>query len=64
MRKFLLKAFKRDQVIVKKSDDELMRYIKQTNIMKNRKKFEELMRKEDEERAKGLNAEEKRQLHF
>jgi hypothetical protein len=60
MRRFLVKALKRDKLIVKKTDDELVRYIKQTKIIEKRNKFEELMKQEEERRKKGLNADEKK----
>jgi hypothetical protein len=64
IKKFLKKALKIDKMIVKKSDNELVRYIKQSTIIEERRRFEELMRKEEERKAKGLNDKEKRMLYF
>ena len=64
LKKVLKKLLKKDKLIVRKSDNEIMRYIKQTNIIEERKRFEELMRQEEERKAKGLNDKEKRQLYF
>lgn len=50
--------------MVKKTDNELVRYIKQTNIIKERHRYEELMKQEEERKAKGLNDKEKRQVYF
>ena len=63
-RQFLRKAFKKDKLIVRKTDDEMMRHLKQTTIIKERKRYEDLMHKEEERRAKGLNYQEKRLLHI
>lgn len=60
LRRFVRKVFKKDKLIVKKTDDELMRYIKQTNIQEERKRFEELMKQDEERKARGLNDEERR----
>lgn len=60
LKKIIRKVLKKDKLIVKKTDNELVRYIKQTNIMEERKRFEELMRQEEEKKAKGLNDREKR----
>jgi uncharacterized protein YehS (DUF1456 family) len=60
LKKIIRKVLKKDKLIVKKTDNELVRYIKQTNIMEERKRFEELMRQEEEKKAKGLNDSEKR----
>jgi hypothetical protein len=49
---------------VKKTDNELVRYVKQTNIIKERQRYEELMKQEEEKKARGLNDKEKRQIYF
>ena len=41
-----------------------MRYIKQTNIMKERERFEDALKKEEELKKKGLNVNEKKFLYF
>lgn len=64
MRNFLRKALKKDKLIVKKTDDEIVRYIKQTKIIEERKRFEDLLKEEEERRKKGLNVEEKKFLYF
>lgn len=64
LKKALRKLLKKDKLIVKKTDNELVRYIKQTNIIEERKRFEELMKQEEERKARGLNDTEKRQLYF
>ena len=51
-------------MIVKKTDNELVRYIKQTNIISERKRYEELMMQEEEKRKKGLNDAEKKMVYF
>ena len=58
------KVFKKDKLVVKKTDNELVRYIKQTNIIKERVRYEELMKQEEERKARGLNDKEKRQVYF
>lgn len=58
------KAFKKDKLIVKKTDDEIVRYIKQNTIIQERKRYEDLMQKEKERKAKGLNDQEKRLIYF
>ena len=64
LKNFLKKALKKDKLIVKKTDNEIMRYIKQTNIIEERKRYEELMKLEDEKKKKGLNDKEKIVQHF
>ena len=59
--KFISKALKRDKdaLIVRKTDDEVARYIKQNRKIKERLRFEQIMKDEEEKRRKGLNIEEK-----
>lgn len=61
---FLRKVLKKDKLIVKKTDNELVRYIKQTTIIEERKRYEELMKQEEDKKKRGLNDKEKRQLYF
>jgi len=58
------KVLKKDKLILRKTDNELIRYIKQTNIISERKRYEDLMKEEDARKAKGLNDKEKRHLYF
>ena len=64
IKKFFRKLLKKDKMIVRKTDNELIRYIKQTNIIEERKRYEELMKLEEEKRKKGLNDSEKREIYF
>jgi hypothetical protein len=64
LKRFLKKVLKKDKIIIKKTDNEIVRYIKQTNMIEERKRYEELMKLEEEKRAKGLNDKEKRALYF
>jgi len=64
LKRFLKKALKKDKMVIKKTDNEIVRYIKQTNMIEERKRFEELMKQEEERKAKGLNDREKRALYF
>lgn len=64
LKRFLKKALKKDKMVIKKTDNEIVRYIKQTNMIEERKRFEELMKQEEERKAKGLNDKEKRALYF
>lgn len=64
MRNFLRKALKKDKILVKKTDSEIMRYIKQTRKIEQHNKYEEMMQLEEERRKKGLNTEEKKYLYF
>ncbi|CDW87617.1 UNKNOWN [Stylonychia lemnae] len=50
--------------MIRKTDNELVRFIKQTKLIDERKRYEELMNKEKERREKGLNDAEKRMLYF
>lgn len=50
--------------MIKKSDNELVRYIKQTKLISERQRYEELMKKEQERKEKGLNDQEKRIMYF
>ena len=36
MKNFLRKALKKDKLIIKKTDDEIIRYVKQTRIIEER----------------------------
>lgn len=58
------KVLKKDKLVLRKTDNELIRYIKQTNIISERKRYEDLMKEEDARKAKGLNDKEKRHLYF
>ncbi len=64
LKTFLKKVLKKDKLIVRKTDNELVRYLKQTTIIEERKRYEELMKQEDERKAKGLNDTEKRAVYF
>ena len=44
------RVLKKDKLIVKKTDNEIVRYIKQTHIIKERQRYEELMKNEDDKR--------------
>jgi len=46
LRRFLRKALKKDSVMLRKTDDEVIRYMKQTAMIEERKRYEELMEKE------------------
>lgn len=61
---FLRKAFKLDKMVIKKTDSELVRYMKQTTMIEERKRYEDLMKKEAERKNKGLNDQEKRLVYF
>lgn len=62
---WIAKAFKRDKnaLIVRKTDDELTRYVKQKRIQKDRQRFDQLMQDDEEKRAKGWNIDEKKMLY-
>ena len=38
------KVLKKDKLVLRKTDNELIRYIKQTNIISERKRYEDLMK--------------------
>ena len=44
LKRFLKKVLKKDKIIIKKTDNEIVRYIKQTNMIEERKRYEELMK--------------------
>ena len=46
IKQFWRKILKKDKMILKKTDNELVRYVKQTTIIEERKRFDELMRRE------------------
>jgi hypothetical protein len=46
MNKFFRKMLKKDKLVVKKTDNELVRYIKQTSLVEERKRYEDLIKKE------------------
>ena len=64
IKNFLRKALKKDSLIVRKTDNEITRFLKQTKIIEERKRYEELMQKEEERKAKGLNDAEKKLLYI
>ena len=64
IKRFIKKVLKKDKMVIKKTDNELVRYIKQTSMIEERKRYEELMKLEEEKKAKGLNDKEKRILYF
>ena len=64
IKNFWRKILKKDMLVVRKTDDEVIRYVKQTSIISERKRFEELMAKDEAKRLKGLNNQEKRLLYF
>ena len=64
IKRFLKKVLKKDKMVIKKTDNELVRYIKQTSMIEERKRYEELMKQEEEKKAKGLNDKEKKMLYF
>lgn len=47
MRNFIRKALKKDKIIMKKTDDEVVRYIKQTRKIEQHNKYEEMMMLEE-----------------
>ena len=51
-------------MVVRKTDDELTRYVKQVKRTENRKKFEKNMQDEDKRRELGLNTHEIRVEHY
>jgi hypothetical protein len=55
---------KKDKLIIRKTDDELVRYIKQNTLISERKRYEDLMKDEAERRKLGLSNEEKKALYF
>ena len=63
--RFIQKALKKDKsaLIVKKTDDEIMRYVKQQRITQDRQNFQKVVEDEEERRRKGLNVDEKIQLY-
>ena len=63
MKNFLRKALKKDKLIVKKTDDEIIRYVKQTKIIEERERYEKLLKEDQERKKKGLNIEEKKYLY-
>ena len=64
LKRFLKKALKKDKLVVRKTDNEIVRYIKQTSMIEERKRYEELMKLEEDKKAKGLNDKEKRALYI
>jgi len=44
IKRFLKKVLKKDKMVIKKTDNELVRYIKQTSMIEERKRYEELMK--------------------
>lgn len=63
--KFLSKALKidKDILIIKKTDDEVTRFIKQKHIQSERKRFKELLEQEADRKNRGLNIAEKKLLY-
>lgn len=63
--KFISKALKRDQrqLVVRKTDDEVTRFLKMKHIQNERDRFNELLKEEEEKKARGLNVEEKRLVY-
>ena len=60
--KFISKALKTDKdiLVIKKTDDEVTRFIKQKHIQSERKRFAELLDIEADRKNKGLNIDEKK----
>ena len=63
--KFITKALKWDKnsLIVRKTDDEVTRYLKQKRIQSERIRYNTLVEQETERQKQGLNTEEKKMLH-
>lgn len=63
--KFISKALKRDknQLVVRKTDDEMTRFLKQKHIQNERRRFEDLLDEEALKKKRGLNVKEKRLVY-
>ena len=63
--KFISKALKRDQnqLVIRKTDDEMTRYLKQKHIQSERKRFETLLEEEADRKKRGLNVQEKKLVY-
>ena len=63
--RLISKALKRDknQLIIKKTDDEVTRYLKHQHIQSERKRFEMVLEDDQRKKDEGLNVEEKKELY-
>ena len=59
---FIQKLLKRDKnaLIIRKTDDEVTRYLKQTKIQSERKRYSDIIKQETQRKEMGLNVDEKR----
>lgn len=64
--KFISKALKRDQkqLVIRKTDDEMTRYLKMKHIQSERERFNELLKQEEDQNNRGLNVNEKKMVYF